>query len=185
MNTESEKPSKPGDDVFAEIGWRGGPEYLERDLLGLWRMAQSVPGTLSFAAFEALERVAVHCWDDNVEVDRPDPNFGVEPTTLVEVPWWVVHVLGHYWFNYRTQPGAKLAEAFDLEGGGQGKHRKVDLLRTELRDMNLATEFAWKRTRMSYEQAMFEVSERFGVSESMIERAWTKHGQKIRDLFGV
>ncbi len=177
---------RPGDEVFRALGWEGGPEFLDRDLAGLFNIYAADPST-NFAAFETLAAIADYWWSDMAQVDRPDPNFGMPPMTPVTVPWWVVHLLGRCWRNYLTEPGKKAGEAFRLEGGGQGKKRRIDKFLTEHRNRLIALAVAFDRDQakkdgrsLSVETAVFDVSEKFGIPSDTVWAAWKKHGAVAR-----
>ncbi len=177
---------RPGDEVFRALGWEGGPEFLDRDLAALLNIYATDPNT-NFAAFETLAAIAGYWWSETTQVDRPDPNFGMPPNTPVTVPWWVVHLLGRCWRNYLIEPGKKAGEAFRLEGGGQGKKRRIDKFRTEHRNRLIALAVAFDRDQakkdgrsLSVETAVFDVSEKFGIPSDTVWAAWKKHGAVAR-----
>lgn len=183
----SDHPQRPGDKVFDDLGWGGGPEFIERDLTALFSFYASDPKTL-YAAFESLERICQHWWDDEVAAERPDPQFGLPPLSCVPVPWWIVHLLGKAWMNYKPAPqGTTIGEALGLEGGGQGKRPQRQLFETKLRDMNLALEVAHRiesvadeGQRESVEKAIAEVAEQFGHKERRVRAAWDKEKGTVR-----
>ena len=179
--------SEPGHAEFDELGWGEGPEHLHRDLVALWCAYRSDPST-NIAAFEAMERIAVHWWDDDVQVDRPDPNFGMPPETMVSVPWWVVHLLGRSWRNYRTSgPGKKAEQAFLLTEPGQGKRPRIDAFNTTLRRRLTALSVAvvlhkaeCAGERCSVENAIGKVAETYKIPEDTVRDHWKAHGQEAR-----
>lgn len=181
-NDDKRSNKKPGDAVFQKIGWESGPQHIERDLLGLWYLYQSDPST-NLAALETLARIGGHWWDENVEANRPDPDFGLSPLSVVPVPWWVVHLIGRSWINYRKDPTERLGEAFLVEGGGRGRHKRVSLLDTKLKSMRLALEVAHRLLNaeqrsdpITREQAFFDIAEEFNASENTVKKAFDEFG---------
>ncbi len=179
--------SEPGHAELDELGWGGGHEHLLQDLAAFWCVYVSDTST-NVAAFEALERIAVHCWDDEVQVDRPDPNFGMPPETMVSVPWWVVHLLGRSWKNYRTSgPGKNAERAFLLTEPGQGKRPRIDTFNTTLQRRRTALSVAMvldkarsAGERCSVENAIGEVAETYEIREDTVRDHWKAHGQEAR-----
>ncbi len=86
-----------------------------------------------------------------------------------------------------TEPGKKAGEAFRLEGGGQGKKRRIDKFLTEHRNRLIALAVAFDRDQakkdgrsLSVENAVLDVSERSGIPSDTVSAAWTKHGAVAR-----
>lgn len=191
-NDDKRANKKPGDAVFQKIGWEIGPQHIDRDLEALWFLYFSDPGT-NLAALETIARIAEHWWDDDVDVDRRDPIFGLQPGKRVPVPWWVVHLIARSWSNYRKDPTKKLGDAFLVEGGGRGRHKRVSLFDTQLKSMRLALEVAdrilsgeQQGNKVSREQAIFDVAEEFGASEGTVKKAFDEFGghclARLQDL---
>jgi hypothetical protein len=187
LSDPPDKKREPGDAAFEAIGWDAGPETLERDLLALYYLYQSNPDT-NLAAFEALERIAMHWWDDAIDVDRPDLNFGMEPTTSVPVPWWLVHLIGRSWRNYRKQfPRMKVGQAFLLEGRKRGEHTQLSQFETQRKNCRVALEIAYRicladqrGQKLSVEAAISEITSKFGISTDAAWSAWKEHGKVIQ-----
>lgn len=187
MSDSRRKIRKAGDAAFEAIGWSEGPHTLERDLLGYYFMYRADPKT-TLAAFEALERITAHWWDDDVNVDRPDPDFGLDPTTLVAVPWWVVHLLGRCWNNYRSQrPRPRVGQAFLLEGMKRGEHTQVSKFETLRKRLGIALEIAHRLhlaedegKKSSLEDVISEIASEFAVSFDAAWGAWKEHGGEIQ-----
>jgi len=173
----------PREYVLQKVGWKGGTEYLDRDLIGLWNLFAS-DTTTNLAAFEALYRIGQHWHDDAVRVDRPDSQFGLDPHTGITVPWWVIHVIGHRWWEYMSTPGAKFAEISGLEGGGQGKRRKVNTIGTVIDQFYVACavvierlECERKGKKISVESAAMNIGERFDLNSDTV----AAHYKKFKD----
>ena len=179
--------SEPGHAEFDELGWGGGPKHLLRELVALWCVYRNDQST-NIAAFEAMERIAVHCWDDDVQVDRPDPNFGMAPETMVSVPWWVVHLLGRSWRNYRTSgPGKNAERAFLLTEPGQGKRPRIDTFNATLQRRLTALSVAvvlhkaeCAGDKCSVESAIGNVTANYGIPEDTVRDHWKAHGREAR-----
>jgi hypothetical protein len=192
MSSEDRRSSEPrrqeraGDAAFDEIGWGEGPEFIERDLLGLWALYCSDPST-NIAAFEAIHRIAVHWWDDRVEADRPDKNFGLNPTASVPVPWWVVHLMGQCWRSYKDNTQRTVGEAFLLEGGGKGRHKAITQLERQQKEMRLALEIAYRRRaaakekpRKNMDTIIQEVATEYALAEDTVRAYWKKHNKSVK-----
>lgn len=180
------KQTKAGEAAFEASGWGEGPGNLERDLLGIWALYLSDPQT-NVAAFEAMSRIAQHWWDDRVDIDRPDPNFGIQPLSAVPVPWWIVHLFGHSWRNYRDKSDKPAGEAFLLEGGGQGKRKAITQLDQRLRELRLTLEIGFRqqqtsktKPRKSIDEIILEVSNEYGISYDTALAYWKKHRKLIK-----
>lgn len=103
----------------------------------------------------------------------------------ISVPYWIMKALGIGWMNYREANSAKrtttLGEAYNIEGGGQGKSKKVKNLDFEFRDFRIATKIAIDHSNGStITAAKSDVSNLLGLSEETINRIWKKMGKKAK-----
>ncbi len=107
---------------------------------------------------------------------------------MIQVPWWVVDILGRGWHRYMEAPErSSLGEALGLEGGGQGKQPAKREWTKYLRDLRLAIAVAefrnqhfQKGKRLSLEKAYGLVATKADCSKYKVSRAWKKHGPKVK-----
>jgi len=181
---DSEEGLESGDALYELIDLQTGPKAFKRDLFLYWKVYLVNP-TTSIAAFEALYRIGMHYWDDDVDVKRNNENFGMDPLSEVCVPWWVVHILGKLYKSYLTAgPGVTFGESMKMEGGGQGKHQAKAELEKNVRDAALAGEVKSRKStskELSYEKIYEQISEEVpDVSPDMVKRAWLKFSPVLK-----
>jgi hypothetical protein len=135
------------------------------------------------AAFEALFIIS-GCWRGYGKFKPPSLNN----IDFVPVPFWAVDTIAAGWVQYRAQKfaGRSMGEAFGIEGGKQGKrsvqgrHPAKRKWNVWLRNLRLAAELYSLRQDKSYEQAVADVAEKWGVSDSTVKRAWAACGAEIQ-----
>jgi len=140
----------------------------------------------SESAFEALFLLRGF-WATNAPPgDYPDAEHSAH--YMIQVPWWIVDILGRGWKRYMEGPeGSTLGEALGLEGGGQGKHPAKRKWAKDLRDLRLAIAVAefrnlhfQKGKQLSLEEAYGLVATKAQSSEDIVRIAWRKHGPMVR-----
>ena len=107
----------------------------------------------------------------------------------VTIPKGLLRPLIEAWVRYKDAPSGKtLGEAFNLEGGGQGKQPLKSALQKINRDLSYSNEvlveyFARSGTsqRISFDEAISRVAEREEKSHATIENASDKYRQLTLD----
>ena len=107
----------------------------------------------------------------------------------VAVPAALLHALAESWVKYKkSDSGTTLGEAFQLEGGGQGKSRLKDKQATRDQNRKHARDVValrWQKG-ISLECAFGEIAERREVSIDTVRAAYKKYGKAIeRDAAAV
>lgn len=113
----------------------------------------------------------------------------------VLIPIEYIEVIIEGWRNYSARDGEiSLGEAYKIEGGGQGKHKRLQSLKRLTRDMRLCdrVEFALADAErrgepISKERAFAEVAELTSahdekVSADTVKRAYRRRGPKLREI---
>lgn len=121
-------------------------------------------------AFQALAAVASYWWEEG------EPS----PTAMVKLPWWVIDVLASGYMLYQDAAEAgrttTLGEAYNLEGGGQGKEPRIKQKLRFHRDLHIALYIAKRADDgVSREQAIAEMADHLQMGESTIRRIWSKY----------
>ena len=191
---ESSATEKPGKQTLRDLGWRKGPDTLERDLEGYWRAFQESPhdDVASYMAFTSVIMVVAAWAEFSKTLPNRDPQWGMPPLDCVPVPWWVLDVITSGWLRYMHAPsGQSLGEAFRLEGGGQGKKRYREIVEKYTRDWKLALD-VWHLVQSRRSQgervsikddAIPEVAGRTGLSEDTVRRAWNAHKGLVKSRY--
>jgi hypothetical protein len=112
------------------LGVPEGPEY--RDVsLATSRAIFEKDSSSALPAFFALAHCVVPQW---TKLDQDDP-------AMIQIPYWAAHAIVIGFINYReAYRGGRtttFGEAFCVEGGGQGKQRKLARFEQELQKMNI------------------------------------------------
>lgn len=144
-------------------------------------------------AFETLlsaySALAEGCSHNDIESAYPLTAWRERTVTI---PKALLETLLNGWVKYRDAPsGSTFGEAFNLEGGGQGKHPVRHALKAYNEEIRLSQEvlveyLAHSATeqRISYEQAIFRVAEKNGVSESKVKKASERFRQRMLERIG-
>lgn len=140
-------------------------EYFEKDR------------STTLHAFQAIGYLTTYFWQ---------LNEGKEPQE-VSVPYWIIKALGIGWMNYREAFSegrtTTLGEAYGLEGGGQGKSKKIRNLDLEIRDIRVAAKLASEISQgTSVTSAISDMANTLGVSEETIRRIWKRLGRKAKQV---
>lgn len=168
----------PGSRVIEALGWRAGPNHIERDLEGFWLSFLSYNRSTAEPALTALNEIVA---ERNFRSDGSDDLFGgMDPNTRVEIPLWVAWAISVGWSAYIDVGGtATLGQAFGVEGRGQGTHRFVATQKTRNLRFGYALEVAWERASTqpcpTIEAAIGTVAQRWNVSEGTVSKAWKAH----------
>jgi hypothetical protein len=128
--------------------------------------------TNKLPAFEALAIIAAYVW----QTDEPSP-------TTVPVPWWVVDVLAFDFNKYRDAARSNarmtLGEAYQLEGGGQGKAPRVKLALSRIRDIRISTRIAFAQANgIKIEAALQQMADRTGLSLARVREIWELYRER-------
>ncbi len=107
---------------------------------------------------------------------------------MIQVPWWIVDILGRGWCRYMDAPErSTFGDALGLEGGGQGKQPAKREWTKYLRDLRLAIAVAEFRNqyfqrgkRLSLEKAFELVATEAQSSEDIVRIAWRKLGPMVK-----
>ncbi len=114
------------------------------------------------------------------------PKYWGEETLLI--PAALIETLSAVWIDYLQAPtGTTLGEAFKLEGGGQGKNKIRDTLKTidKARSLSHQVELNYlagdeKSKPISLEEVYVNVSEDNNVSFDTVRKAHQKYGKYTR-----
>lgn len=168
----------PGNRVIEALGWRDGPNQIDRDLEGFWLSFLNYNQNTAEPALSALNEIVA---ERSFRSDQSDGRFGgMDPKSRVEIPWWVAWAISVGWSAYIVDGAtATLGQAFGVEERGQGKHRFVATQKTRNLRFGYALEVAYElastQPRPSVEVAVSTIAERFGVSEGTVSKAWKTH----------
>ncbi len=140
----------------------------------------------SLSAFEALFLLRGFWTFDAPPGEYPDAEHSAH--YMIQVPWWIVDILGRGWCRYMDAPErSTFGEALGLEGGGQGKQPAKREWAKDLRDLSLAIAVAEFRNqyfqrgkRLSLEKAYGQVATKAQSSEDIVRLAWRKHGPMVK-----
>ena len=158
------------------------------------RKKEEIPKTyIALEAFCALYGGRLEGYtDDEIRKSWPK-DWGSETLT---VPAVLVQALTSAWVDYQKAPSGKtLGEAFKLEGGGQGKQKIKDSIKTIFKNRQLNNEVILnylsvdeKGQSISVDQAISNVSteknvsEETGISQSKIRKSLINRTGEMYDL---
>ncbi len=180
---------KPDKNTLEELNFTRGPDTLERDLAAYWYEVQreDTDAATTYWAFTSIMMIAAWGHEKSKKLEKPDADWGLPPCDLVPVPWWVLRQLAPCWLNYINSPAGKtFGEAFNLEGGGQGKQRYRDTIDKFTRDWKIALDVLhWQTSNKNstLEQAIFEIADNSGLSDETIKRAWNKYKERVKPAY--
>ena len=136
-------------------------------------------GTNTLPAFEALSLIASKIWMSEKPPNNPIP-----------IPWWIVDTLASGFCIYResamSTSSVPLGEAYNLQGGGQGKEPRINDRLRHLRDIRIATAIALaKADSVKIEASLQEQADTTGLSVGQIRRIWEKTGSRLTTLSAI
>lgn len=173
----------PGSEAIDRAGEMPcGPEYLDRDLRGVWLYKQEFPEEAVITAFDAMAQVlAAEILKDPKKFPQGDP----PPDIKVSVPLWALQVLASAWIEYRqecaTPGGRTFGEIVGIEGRGQGRKRLLSREQTRMRDWGMSLEVAELHVEgITLDQAIVSVAEKYGLSEDSLRRIWKARPQSVK-----
>ncbi len=197
---ENRRPRRsPAEIVLEELGIEDSAAALDQHLagcLGMYQVAgsgryQELPryGTAVYFALEAIWGISRYnrnlAESGKIPEADFDPDWGIKPTQLINVPWIWVCVLAEAWDRYDRQ-GLPLGRAFGLVGSsGKRPIRKVlDRVREE---RAIAVWIANKLgnakaagRKMKLEDAIGLAANEFPKSDDSIHRIWKRYGREAR-----
>ena len=188
MARQKGRNPRPADTVMRELGAEAAPWSLEKHLNGCVAGYQSNIGygPAVYFALEALWGIAhdveVRARTGALTDDVIDPEWTIDPTTTLGVPWMWIRALAAAWSKYKAE-GGSVGIAFGLEGG-QGKS-PVDKILAQMLDERAIARWIWDRVlsaraegeKIRIEDAVQEAAEKFDKSDVTIRRAWQRFGQ--------
>lgn len=174
-----EKVSKTKPDNLTQLKSR--LEFFENE-----RNNKTLPTTyIALEALSALYGGRLEGYsDDDLRTSWPK-EWGDQ---TISVPAVLIQTLASAWLDYQDAPhGKTLGEAFKLEGGGQGKKKIKDTLKTIDNNRSLSHQVEINYLTgdetsqpISLEEAYVNVSEENSVSFDTVRNAHLKYGKDLR-----
>lgn len=150
-------------------------EELEMNL-ELSRFKFDQDRSTALAAFQALNYLVTRWWQE-----------GKQPLDdTIPLPWWAAEVLTEGYLRYQETVSSiapkSLGEAFGMEGGGQGKQRRIKADLRKLRDIRIAIKLCMLlEDDVPKEAALQRLATEADLSADRIEKIWDNKGKKARE----
>jgi len=162
----------PLDDI--DLGF-SREEELELNL-ELARFKYDQDQSTALAAFQALNYLVGYCWrQEKQPLDD-----------IIPLPWWAAEVLAEGYLRYEETASSvapkTLGEAFGMEGGGQGKARRIKTDLRDLRDMRIAIKLSMiLEDGVLEEAALQRLATEANLSADRIKKIWDNKGKMARE----
>ena len=185
------KTDRPAEKVLRELGGKDIRWNVDKHLAGCLR-AYEQNTSYSTAVYFALEAIAgigreilTKAESNELPKELEDPEWGLNPTQNVGVPWLWIYSLSKAWERYKASD-EDLGKAFGLEGG-RGKSPTAKKLDTMLDQRAMAT-WIWRKVqkeraagrKFRIEDAIGEAANDFNLSEDRIRTIWKNHGRYVK-----
>lgn len=153
---------------------------LEEELefnLELARFKFDQDRSTALAAFQALNYLVGYWWQR-----------GKQPLEdTVPLPWWAAEVLAEGYLRYQETVSSvapkTLGETFGMEGGGQGKERRIKADVRELRDIRIAIKLSMLlEDGVPKQAALQRLATEADLSADRIEKIWDNKSKKAREV---